>query len=114
VTNTCGRIVFFGSQAQATTDLVIIEAGFVGGPSDILLEVYDINGAVIGSSIADDGVGPDGDLVAKVQLGSSTIASFCVITPTVDTYGLRRIHLNAAPPVSVESASWGRVKAVYR
>ena len=94
LTNTCGRIVVVGTQTQGATDLVGIEAGFVGGPNDLLLEVYDVGGAVIGSSIADAGIGADGDLVAFVQLGSPTIASFCVITPTQDTYGLRRIHLN--------------------
>jgi hypothetical protein len=114
ITDSCGRIVIPNSQAQATTDLVMIEAGFVGGPGDILLEVYNVGGAVIGSSIADDGIGPDGDLVARVQLGSATIASFCVITPTNDTYGLRRIHLNSPQATPVEPSSWGMLKAVYR
>ena len=104
VTDSCGRIVVPGSQSQATTDLIIIEAGNVLGPNDILLEVYDAGGTVIGSSIADDGTGEDGDLVAVVQVDGQTIASFCVITPTNDTYGLRRIHLND-PGVGVQTMS---------
>ena len=104
VTDSCGRIVVPGSQSQGATDLVIIEAGFVGGPNDILLEVYDAGGTVIGSSIADDGTGADGDLVAVVQVGGQTIASFCVITPTNDTHGVRRIHLND-PAVDVPAMS---------
>ena len=54
ITDTCGRIVATGSTAQATTDLVVIEAGFVGGPNDILLEVYDLGGSMIGSAILDN------------------------------------------------------------
>ncbi len=105
LTDTCARIVATGSQTQATTDLVIIEAGLVSGASAIELQVYDLGGSLIDSAIADQGTGVDGDVIAVVQ--ASGIASFCVTTPTNDSYGLRRIYLNdpgAAAPTMGSAA----------
>lgn len=94
VTPTCGRIVAPGTTEQAFTDIIGIAAGFVSGPEDILLEAYDVNGTLLGSSTADGGSDEDGDLIAVVSDPSASIASFCVSTPTSDSHGVHFIYLN--------------------
>jgi hypothetical protein len=106
VTASCGRIVVVGSTSQGLTDFIGASAGGVGGPSDILLEAFNPAGTLIGSSIADDGVDPDGgDLIAEVSDPTQQIASFCISTPTADTYGMHFVYLNTpiAVPVTLQT-----------
>jgi hypothetical protein len=94
-TDVNGRVVWQGTTAQGLTDLIAVTAGFVSSPHDILLEVFNSDGVLIGSSIGDDGFGPDSRHLAIVNLsGDFSIASFRVSTPTSDAYGVRRIYLN--------------------
>ncbi len=99
-----GRIVELGTTTQGLTDIVCMSGGFVLGPSDLLLEAFDVNGALVGSSIADDGTDPDGRLIAVVDAGAgnNVIASFRVSTPTADSFGVLRICLDDPTPVPVE------------
>jgi hypothetical protein len=102
LTPTCGRIVLVGTSTQGRTNFIAAAAGFVSGPNDILLEAYNPAGALIGSSIADDGQDADGDLIAEVPDPNGQIASFCVSTPTQDTHGVHFIYLNTPVVVPVE------------
>lgn len=105
VTPTCGRIVLLGTTTQGLTNFIGAAAGAVSGPADILLEAFDGAGGLIGSSIADDGVDADGDLIAEVPDPSGSIASFCVSTPTADTHGVHFIYLDTPVivPVTLQS-----------
>ncbi len=106
VTATCGRIVELGTTTQGLTDFIGVSGGFVGGPSDLLLEAFDNAGVLIGSSIADDGVDGGGYLIAEVPDPSGTIASFCMSTPTADFHGVNFIYLNNPTPVPVTLQSF--------
>jgi hypothetical protein len=105
VTPDCGRIVLVGSTTQGVTNFIAIAAGSVGGPTDILLEAFNPAGALIGSSIADDGVDGDGDLIAEFSDPGQQIGSFCVSTPTQDTFGHHFVYLNTpvAVPVTLQT-----------
>ena len=102
LTPTCGRIVVPGTIDQGVTDFIGVAAGLVGGPSDILLEAFDMNGVLIASSFADDGTDADGDVIAEIPDPTGSIASFCVSTPTADEHGVHFVYLNnptaALPP----------------
>jgi len=104
-TASCGRIVLLGTTTQGLTDFIGAAAGFVAGPADILLEAFDAAGVLIGSSIADDGLDADGDVIAEVPDPSGSIASFCVSTPTADSHGVHFIYLNTpiVVPVTLQS-----------
>jgi hypothetical protein len=106
VTATCGRIVSLGTTTQGVTDFIGMAGGNVGGPSDLLLEAFDAGGGLIGSSIADDGVDADGDLIAEVSDPTNSIASFCVSTPSQDSHGVHFIYLNDPTVVPVELQSY--------
>jgi len=101
VTPDCGRIVVVGTTNQGLTNFLAISAGAVAGAADILLEVFNPAGALIGSSIADDGADGDGDLIAEVSDPTQQIASFCVSSPTLDTYGHHFVYLNTPVVVPV-------------
>ena len=105
VTPDCGRIVVLGTTNQGLTNFIGIAAGSVSGPADILLEAFNAAGALIGSSIADDGVDGDGDLIAEFADPNQQIASFCVSSPTLDTYGHHFVYLNTpvVVPVTLQS-----------
>jgi hypothetical protein len=105
VTPDCGRIVVVGSTNQGLTNFIAISAGNVTGPADILLEAFNAAGALIGSSIADDGNDGDGDLIAEFSDPNQQIASFCVSSPTLDTYGHHFVYLNTpvVVPVTLQS-----------
>jgi hypothetical protein len=102
LTPTCGRIVLVGTSTQGRTNFIATAAGFSGGPQDLLLEAYNNAGALIGSSLADDGVDADGDLIAEVPDPSGQIASFCLSTPTGDAHGVHFVYLNTPVVVPVE------------
>jgi len=106
VTPTCGRIVEVGGTTQGLTDFIAASGGFVGGPADLLLEAFDIGGGLIGSSIADDGVDADGNLIAEVPDPTNSIASFCMTTPTADSFGMQFVYLNNPSMVPVELLSF--------
>jgi hypothetical protein len=101
VTPDCGRIVVVGTTNQGLTDFIAIAAGSVAGPADILLEAFNPAGVLIGSSIADDGADADGDLIAEISDPTQQIASFCVSSPTLDTYGHHFVYLNTPVVVPV-------------
>jgi hypothetical protein len=105
LTPDCGRIVLVGSTTQGVTNFIAISAGFVLGPSDILLEAFNAAGAIIGSSIGDDGFDADGDVIAEVSDPTQQIASFCVSSPTPDAYGHHFVYLNTpvAVPVTLQT-----------
>ncbi len=107
LTAVCGRIVELGTTTQGLTDFIGVAGGLVPGPTDLLLEAYDINGVLIGSSIADDGFDADGRHIAEVSDVGGSIASFCMSTPTADTFGVNNIYLNnpTAAPVTLQSFS---------
>ncbi|MCP4711038.1 MAG: hypothetical protein GY869_20650, partial [Planctomycetes bacterium] len=90
-----------GTTVPGLTSYIAVNAGYVANPENILLEAFDQNGNLLGSSIGNDGYGPDGYNLAVVDLTSQpvpAIASFRVSTPFDDTFGVRRIYLE--PPVS--------------
>ena len=101
LTPDCGRIVVVGTTDQGRTDFVAIAAGSVDGPADILLEAFNAAGVLIGSSIGDDGFDADGDVIAEVSDPTQQIASFCVSSPTQDTYGHHFVYLNTPVVVPV-------------
>jgi hypothetical protein len=101
VTPDCGRIVVVGTPNQGLTNFIAIAAGSVAGPADILLEAFNAAGVLIGSSIGDDGVDADGDVIAEVPDPTQQIASFCVSSPTLDTYGHHFVYLNTPVVVPV-------------
>jgi hypothetical protein len=101
ITPDCGRIVVVGTGNQGVTNFIAISAGSVGGPADILLEAFNAAGALIGSSIADDGADADGDLIAEFSDPGQQIASFCVSSPTQDTYGHHFVYMNTPVVVPV-------------
>ena len=105
ITASCGRIVVVGSSQQGVTNFIAASAGSVGGPGDILLQAFNPAGTLIGSSIADDGVDPNGDLIAEVSDPTQQIGSFCISTPTGDTYGMHFVYLNTpvAVPVTLQT-----------
>jgi hypothetical protein len=105
ITATCGRIVVVGSSQQGVTNFIGASAGSVTGPGDILLQAFNPAGQLIGQSFADDGVDPNGDLIAEVPDPTQQIGSFCISTPTGDTYGMHFVYLNTpvASPVTLQS-----------
>ena len=95
LTDVHGRIVVPGSTDQGATDFLAVTAGFVNAPEDILLEAFDADDVLVGSSFGDDGFGPDSRHLAIVDLtGTPVIARFRVTTPTADSFGMRRVYLN--------------------
>jgi hypothetical protein len=105
ITPTCGRIMLVGTSTPGRTNFIGVAAGFSSGPNDLLLEAFNQNGSLIGSSIADDGFDADGDLIAEVPDPNGTIASFCLSTPTGDTHGVHFVYLNTpiALPVTLQT-----------
>ncbi len=96
LTETNGWSVIPGPTDQGTTDMIQIEAGFVGSNDALLLEVFDTGGFLIGSTIFDDGIGPNGRRLGMLNVAG--IASFRVSTPLSDTYGVDTIWLGAIVP----------------
>ena len=102
LSNVNGRIVSSGTSTQGGTDLISVSAGLVASSDDILLEAFDASGAVVGSSLGDDGFDADGHHVAIVDLtGNPIITSFRVSTPTSDTFGVHQICLNTPLAVHI-------------
>jgi hypothetical protein len=103
LTDTFGRIVMPGTTRQGTTDMIQIEAGLLLSDDGLVLEVFDVVGALIGATIFDDGVGPNGRRLAMLDVDG--IASFRVTTPLDDHYGINTIWLGEIIPAPASLAA---------
>jgi hypothetical protein len=93
-----GLFVVPGTAMLAVTDFLSVEIGFAAVGS-LLLEAFDINGVLLGSSFNDDGIGPHGRTLATLSLAG--IHSFRV--SGADTWGMDQIEfgeLTAVPEPS--------------
>lgn len=96
-----GRIVMPETGRPGVTDLVWVDADLVDDPDAVQLACWDSMGKFLGVSIADGGVGPDGDLIAKFE--HPGIASFMLLENgghggEEARFGVRRIYLNTPVP----------------
>lgn len=97
-----GRIVVPGTTKPGTTDLIWVEADLAEDAGHVRLACWDSMGKFLGSTFADDGVGEDGDLIAKFE--HPGIASFMLLEHhdghehEEEFFGVRRIHLNTPVP----------------
>jgi hypothetical protein len=77
-----------GTTGLATTDFLSVEIGF-SAIGSLLLQAYDINGVLLGSTLNDDGTGPNGRTLATLSLAG--IHSFTV--SGLDTWGMNQIEV---------------------
>ncbi len=95
-----GKIVVPGTGGvQGQTSSLSVEGG-EADPGNLLLEVFDCDGSLIGSTINDDGTGPNG--FTLMTLAIPGIASFRVSTPApggfADTFGVDSIDMEEPVP----------------
>jgi hypothetical protein len=94
------RFVLPGTLNSALTSFLSIEAG-IADTGTLLLEVFDINGAILASVTNDLPLGPNGRTTLTIDRGGIfDIASFRVSTPGSDTFGVDFIELET-PVASV-------------
>ena len=95
-----GKIVVPGTGGSAgQTTSLSVEGGFAAVGS-LLLEIFDCDGNLIGSTVNDDGTGPNGRTL--MTLAMPGIASFHVSTPGSDTFGVDSIVLEDPTPCVLE------------
>jgi hypothetical protein len=75
--------------AGAVSDYLSVEIGFAGVGS-LTLNAYDINGALIGTTFNDDGIGPNGRTLATLNIAG--IHSFTV--SGLDSWGMDQVQFN--------------------
>lgn len=91
--------VFFtlpNSLTDAVTNQLSVEAGN-SAVGNLLLEAFDINGALLGSTINDDGIGPAGRTLATLNIPG--MHSFRISTPARDSFGMNQIEFGDLVPV---------------
>ncbi len=88
-----GHFVIPGTTTIASTDYLSVEAGFAG-VGNLLLNVFDINNALLGSTINDDGTGPHGRTL--LTLSTPGMVYFSVSTPGQDSFGVDQLSFD--PP----------------
>ena len=93
-----GFFVVPSTTTPGLTGFISVEAGLVDSAANILLEVFDMNGALLGSTIGDDGIGPNVRNLMTLSLPG--IHSFKVSTPTGDTYGVDQIEFDTPTPAA--------------
>ena len=74
------------------TNSLSAEGGIVQSAADLLLEVFDINNVLIGSTAANDGVGPHSRFLMTLNVAG--IHSFRISTPTGDSFGVNQLEFN--------------------
>ena len=91
-----GRVVMPGTGGGAAgTSRITVEGGFAPEGS-LLLEAFDCGGTLIGSTINDDGTGPNGRTL--MTLSTAGIHSFRVSSPANDTFGVDSIEMEEPIP----------------
>ncbi len=87
-----GKIVLLNTTTQGLTNFVSVLAGDAGA-GNLLLSVFDVNGNLLGTATNGNGV-----TTFSVNRPGFDIASFRVSTPAGDTFGVRRVTIEA--PIS--------------
>jgi hypothetical protein len=95
-----GKIVLPGTGGTpGSTSSLSVEGGNAA-TGNLLLEVFDCDGNLIGSTINDDGIGPNGRKLMTLSIPG--MSSFRVSTPAVDTFGVDSIALEEPVPCVIE------------
>ena len=89
-----GRLVVPDTTDQGATDFVSVLAGYADA-GDLLLQAFDVNGALVGSTTNTVG----GVSTLSITAPLDDIASFTVSTPVNDAFGVERVSVDT--PVSV-------------
>lgn len=91
-----GYIVIPGTNNPGTTSFLRVEAGYASVGS-LLLEVFDGNGKLLGSTFNDDGVGSYGRTLLILSIAG--IRSFRISATAQDNYGVDEIQIGNPEPV---------------
>jgi hypothetical protein len=99
-----GAIVLPGTTTIATTSFLRVEGGYAD-VGNLLLEVFDSNGNLLGSTTNDDGTGTYGRTLMILSIPG--ISYFRISTPAEDAFGVNEIQLNTPTAISASTPTVG-------
>jgi len=91
VTPVNGFLVVPGTTTLTSTNFLSVEAG-VAGEGNLLLQVFDVNRLLLGSTVNDDGLGPHARTLMTLNIPGMTF--FSVSSPVGDTFGVNQLDFN--------------------
>jgi len=91
VTPVNGFLVVPGTTTLTSTSFLSVEAG-VAGEGNLLLQVFDVNRLLLGSTVNDDGLGPHDRTLMTLNIPGMTF--FSVSSPVGDTFGVNQLDFN--------------------
>ena len=91
VTPVNGFLVVPGTTTLTSTSFLSVEAG-VAGEGNLLLQVFDVNRLLLGSTVNDDGLGPHARTLMTLNIPGMTF--FSVSSPVGDTFGVNQLDFN--------------------
>jgi hypothetical protein len=91
VTPVNGFLVVPGTTTLTSTNFLSVEAG-VAGEGNLLLQVFDVNRLLLGSTVNDDGLGPHDRTLMTLNIPGMTF--FSVSSPVGDTFGVNQLDFN--------------------
>lgn len=86
-----GFLVVPGTTTLTSTNFLSVEAGFAG-EGNLLLQVFDVNRVLLGSTVNDDGLGPHDRTLMTLNIPGITFLS--VSSPVGDTFGVDQLDFN--------------------
>jgi PEP-CTERM motif len=91
VTPVNGFLVIPGTTTLTSTNFLSVEAGLTG-EGNLLLQVFDVNRVLLGSTVNDDGLGPHDRTLMTLRIPG--IAFFSVSSPGGNTFGVDQLDFN--------------------
>ena len=86
-----GFLVVPGTTTLTSTNFLSVEAGLTG-EGNLLLQVFDVNRVLLGSTVNDDGLGPHDRTLMTLSVPG--IAFFSVSSPGGNTFGVDQLDFN--------------------